>query len=374
MTRSLPRTSRWRRSLAPLLALPLLTALGACASADDNSDADAAPAAPAASQVAETGGTADELRLGYFANVTHATPLVGLAEGIYAEALGDTKITTSVFNAGPAAIEAMTGGSIDAAYLGPNPAINGFVKSNGSLLRIVGGATSGGAALVVKPEINSAADLEGKKIATPQLGGTQDVALRAWLAENGLEVPVTGKGDVSIVNTENATTLQQFQDGNLDGAWLPEPWSSRLVQEAGAKVLVDEKTLWPEGRFVTTHLVVSQEFLSEYPATVKALLEGQVETTTWIAANPDQAKADINAQIEEETGKAIAEPILESAFSNIEVTDDPVASSLKQAAENAVAAGLLDEPDLTGIYDLSLLNQVLQEQGQPAVDDAGLGV
>ncbi|NHC13926.1 ABC transporter substrate-binding protein [Motilibacter deserti] len=372
MTRT-SRPGRWRRSVAPLLALPLLAALGACASADDNSGGPAA--APAASVAAATDApTASELRLGYFANVTHATPLVGIAEGFYAKALGDTKITTSIFNAGPAAVEAITGGSLDAAYLGPNPAINGYVKSNGTLLRIVGGATSGGAALVVKPGIDSAADLKGKKLATPQLGGTQDVALRAWLAENGLKVPVTGKGDVSIVNTENATTLQQFQDGNIDGAWLPEPWSSRLVQEAGAKVLVDEKTLWPQGRFVTTHLVVSQKFLADYPGTVKALLEGQVETNAWIAANPDEAKADLNAQIEKETGKGLAQPILDSAFSNIEVTDDPVASSLKQAADNAVEAGLLDEPDLNGIYDLSLLNQVLEEQGKPAVDDAGLGV
>jgi len=366
-------TSRWRRTFATLLAVPLVAALGACASADDNSSDGDSAAAPAASQAANE-KTASELRLGYFANVTHATPLVGMQEGIYAKALGDTKIKTAIFNAGPAAIEALTAGSIDAAYLGPNPAINGFVKSNGSLLRIVAGATSGGAALVVKPGINSAADLKGKKIATPQLGGTQDVALRAWLAKNNLKVPVTGKGDVSIINTENATTLQQFQDGNIDGAWLPEPWSSRLVQEAGAKVLVDEKTLWPEGKFVTTHLIVSQKFLSEYPATVKALLEGQVETTAWIKANADKAKADINTQIEKETGKAIAQPILDSAFANIEVTDDPIAASLKQSAENAVEAGLLEDPDLSKIYDLSLLNEVLQAKGQPAVDDAGLGV
>src|SRR4051794_29964282 len=178
-------TSRRRRTLAALLAAPLVAALGACASADDNSSSGAAAAAPAASQ-ASNEKTAPELRLGYFANVTHATPLVGIQEGLFAKALGDTKITTSIFNAGPAAVEAITGGSIDAAYLGPNPAINGYVKSNGTLLRIVAGATSGGAALVVKPGINSAADLKGKKLATPQLGGTQDVALRAWLAKNNL--------------------------------------------------------------------------------------------------------------------------------------------------------------------------------------------
>ena len=373
----MPRSS-WRRPTAALAAIPLLCVLAACASADSDSDAEPAAGSTAAGTSAATGPLAEapQLRLGFFGNVTHATPLVGLKEGIYAKALGSTTIKQSVFNAGPAAIEALTGGSIDAAYLGPNPAITGYVKSKGKLLRIIAGATSGGAALVVKPSITSVAQLKGTKIATPQLGGTQDVALRAFLNKNGFTVPISGKGDVSILNAENATTLQQFQAGGIDGAWLPEPWASRLVIEAGAKVLVDEKTQWPEGKFVTTHLVVSQEFLAKYPGTVKQLLEGEVETNTWIQANSDAAKADVNAQLADPdiSGKALKQDVLDSAWKNITVTDDPQASSLKKSAQNAVDAKLLDAPDLTGIYDLTLLNEVLKEKGLPAVDAAGLGL
>ncbi|RKS77700.1 NitT/TauT family transport system substrate-binding protein [Motilibacter peucedani] len=373
------RTTRWRRTLALAAAVPLVSALAACASADSKPQSGSSASTPAAASTTDSAAPLAEsktLRLGFFGNVTHATPLVGLKEGIYAKALGSTTISTKIFNAGPAAVEAITGGSLDAAYLGPNPAINGYVKSKGKLLRIIAGATSGGAALVVKPSITSVAQLKGAKLATPQLGGTQDVALRAFLNTHGLKVPVSGKGDVSIINAENATTLQQFQAGAIDGAWLPEPWASRLVIEAGAKVLVDEKTLWPAGKFVTTHLVVSQEFLDKYPGTVKKLLEGQVETTAWIKANPDKAKADVNAQLADPdiSGKALEQDVLDAAWKNIAVTDDPIASSLKQSAQNAVSAGLLDPPDLSGIYDLRLLDQVLQEHGEPAVDAAGLGV
>src|SRR5690242_19929153 len=197
---------------------------------------------PAASQeAAQSGNPAAELKLGYFGNVTHAPALVGVSKGFIADELGSTKLSTQVFNAGPAAIEALNAGAIDATYIGPNPAINSFVKSQGESVNIIAGAAAGGAQLVVKPEISSAADLLGKTLASPQLGGTQDVALRAWLSSQGYKTNVDGSGDVAINPTENAQTLKLFQDGKLDGAWLPEPWASRLVLTAGAKVLVDEK-------------------------------------------------------------------------------------------------------------------------------------
>lgn len=316
------------------------------------------------------GGT---LRLGYFANVTHATALVEVERGTLAQRLGATKLDTQIFNAGPAAVEAIFAGAIDAAYLGPNPAINAYVKSKGDAIRIVAGATSGGAQLVVRPGITDASQLRGKTVATPQLGNTQDVALRAWLESKGLHTdPQTG-GDVTIAPSDNATTLQLFKSGKVEGAWVPEPWASRLVVEGGGKVLVDERDLWPDGQFVTTHLVVATPFLVKHPDVVKHLLEAHVETTDWIAAHQAEAKTVVNDALEKRTSKRLADAVIDRAFTELTVTYDPIATSLAASAAHAVAAGLLKAPDLKGIYDLRLLNEVLTAAGHPTVADAGLG-
>src|SRR5437899_3086070 len=230
-----------------------------------------------AGSVAEPGEKVT-LRLGYFTNITHAPALVGLEKGIFADKLGpDVTLAPSVFNAGPAAVEAIFSGAIDATYVGPNPAINAFAKSNGQAVRIISGATSGGAFLVVKPSINSAADLKGKKIAAPQLGNTQDVALRSWLKSKGLSTTTAGGGDVNVVDQDNAQSLDTFKQGKIDGAWVPEPWASRLVIDGGGKVLVDERDLWPAGKYVTTQLVVRTAFLQQHPDVVENLIKGQVE-------------------------------------------------------------------------------------------------
>jgi NitT/TauT family transport system substrate-binding protein len=347
---------------ALLLAVPLLLT-AACATTDTASTA-AAPVQPTAST-----SPATELRLGYFANVTHASAVYGVGAGTFAEELGSTTLKTQVFNAGPAAVEALFAGSLDAAYLGPNPAINGFVKSQGAALRIVAGATSGGAALVVRDDITDPQQLRGQKLASPQTGGTQDIALRTWLVGQGFTVDEDGGGDVVIRAQENAQTLSEFQAGRIAGAWVPEPWASRLVLEGGGKVLVDEKELWPDGRFVTTHLVVRTEFLRKHPETVEALLRGQLAANEQIAADPAKAKEVVNAQLESLTGKALKPETIDRAFANIEITEDPVASSLKTSAENAFKTGLVEEADLTGIYDLTLLRKVTGSD----VDDAGLG-
>ena len=323
------------------------------------------------SKAASTGtATAPELRLGYFANVTHASAVYGVGEGVFAKELGSTTtLKTQVFNAGPAAVEALFGGALDAAYLGPNPAINAFVKSKGEAIRIIAGATSGGAALVVRPDITTPAQLKGKKLASPQTGGTQDIALRTYLAKNGLKTDTRGAGDATIIAEENSQTLQLFKDGKIDGGWVPEPWASRLVLEGGGKVLVDEKSLWPEGKFVTTHLIVRTEFLQKYPGTVRALLRGEIEANKQIAADPEKAKTVVNDQLKKLTGKSLKPATIDRAFANITVTEDPIASSLKQSAENAFATGLVKKADLTGIYDLRLLDELLGR----TVDDAGLG-
>ena len=391
-----PRLTRLKPSsfIAVAVIAALATVTAACSSGSSATSSSTTAASAAASAAASSGealaGTsagsaagsaaagastaADTLKLGYFPNVTHASAVLGVADGTFQETLGDTKLETSTFNAGPAAIEALLSGAIDASFIGPNPAINAFVKSNGDALRIVAGATNNGAALVVKPEINTAADLKGKTLATPQLGGTQDVALRKWLLDNGLKVQTTGGDDVDIVNQENAQTLDLFKSGEIDGAWLPEPWASRLVLEAGGKTLVDEKTLWPDGEFQTTILISSRQFLEDHPETIEALIKGEVTETEAIEANPTKAQTDLNAAIGELTGKPLADTTIQAAFANIQPTWDPLAGTLNTIAENGVEAGTLTEkPDLTGIYDLTALNKVLAAAGEPPVSAASLG-
>jgi NitT/TauT family transport system substrate-binding protein len=357
-SRSITSRSRPSRLLAAGILAAVASVTVACSS--DSSAADS------------SGG--ETLRLGYFPNVTHAAAVLGVKNGTFQDALGSTKLETSTFNAGPAAIESLLSGAIDATFIGPNPAINAFVKSNGDALRIVAGATNNGAALVVKPEINGPADLSGKTLASPQLGGTQDVALRKWLLDNGLKVQTTGGSDVDIVNQENSQTLDLFQTGEIDGAWLPEPWASRLVLEAGGKTLLDEKTLWPDENFQTTILISSRQFLEEHPETIQALIEGEIEEIDAIAANPAKAQGDLNAAIGELTGKPLADSTIQSAFANIEPTWDPLAGTLNTIAEHGVEAGTLSSaPDLNGIYDLTALNKVLAAAGKPPISAAGLG-
>jgi NitT/TauT family transport system substrate-binding protein len=299
--------------------------------------------------------------------VTHGPAIVGVERGLFTRALGDrVKLETATFNAGPEATEALFSGALDAAFVGPNPAINAFAKSHGQAIRIVAGSTSGGASLVVKPGIERPADLKGKTLATPQLGNTQDVALRAWLRGQGLRADTTGGGDVSIRPQANADTLSAFQGGQVDGAWVPEPWATRLL-EAGGKVLVDERQLWPDGRFVTTELVVRTDFLKEHPTAVRGLVEGLVQAIELANADPAAAQRIVNDGIEHATTKRMGDATIASAWKNLTFTWDPLAASLEKSKDDAVAAGLLQPVDLKGIYDLDLLNAVLTAHSQQQV-------
>jgi NitT/TauT family transport system substrate-binding protein len=315
-----------------------------------------------------TAGAGTNLRLGYFPNVTHATALVGVESGIFKSALGADSLELKTFNAGPVAVEALFSGALDATYIGPNPAINAHLRSGGDAIRIVSGATSGGASLVVRPGINGPADLKGKKLATPQRGATQDVALRHWLDANNLKADLEGGGDVSITPQENAQTLETFRAGQIDGGWVPEPWATRLVQEGGGKVLVDERSLWPDGRFVTTHLVVRTKFLKEHPDTVRRLIEGQVQANELVNTNPGEAQRLANQAIAAVAGRGLSPAVLEASWDNLEFTNDPIASSLTASASHARDVGLLGRVDLKGIYDLTLLNQVLAATNRPEVN------
>jgi NitT/TauT family transport system substrate-binding protein len=366
--------TRTTRPLLLVLAATLAFALlvGACGS-DTAGDETTGKSAGADTTEATAAGKKEApttVRLGYFPNVTHATAIVGVEKGIFQEKLGDDKLETATFNAGPAAVEALFSEAIDAAYVGPNPAINAYAKSNGQAIRIISGATSGGAALVVKPEITKAVDLKGKKVASPQLGGTQDVALRSWLKDQGLQTTPEGGGDVSVVPQENAQTLETFKSGSIVGAWVPEPWATRLVTEGGGKVLVDESSLWPKGEFVTTHLIVRTKFLEEHPGAVKRLLEGQVAANDFVTKNEAEAQSLVNQGIEKITSKRLADPIITGAWKNLRFTNDPIASSLATSAKHAEDIGLLDKVDLKGIYDLDLLNEVLNAAGEDEVKGA----
>ncbi|MEI2640199.1 MAG: ABC transporter substrate-binding protein [Microthrixaceae bacterium] len=299
-----------------------------------------------------------ELRLGYFPNLTHAPGLVGIGTGEFQRSLGtDVKLIPTVFKAGPAAVEALFAGSVDAAFIGPNPAVNAFAKSNGDAIRIVSGSTSGGAALVVRTDIDKADDLRGATVASPQIGSTQDISLRAWLKENGLTSGVTGAGEVSVVPQPNSQTLDAFRQGRIDGAWVPEPWATRLVREAGGRVLVDERDLWPDGKWATTVLVVRTDYLKASPDAISRLLSGLERTIASIHADPAEAQAVLNDQIEAVTGKRIAPEILNEAWGKVQFTTDPLPESIRESADRAVAVDLLDPVDIDGIFDTDLLSE-----------------
>lgn len=318
-------------------------------------------------------GEKPALRLGYFPNITHASALNAIESGSLERELASPPVRatlqTKVFNAGPEAVESLLSGALDASYIGPNPAINAFVKSDGQAVRIISGATSGGAFLVVKPEITSANDLRGKEVATPQPGNTQDVALRSWLAAQGLKTTLEGGGDVSVTPQENAQTLETFRSGQIAGAWVPEPWATRLILEGGGKVLVDEKDLWPDGRYVTTHILVRTDFLREHADVVEALFRVHVEVTDFVNEQTDAAQKQTNRAIGKVTGKQLSNEVIVRAWANLTFTYDPVASSLRKSAEDAKALGFLRSSDLAGIYDLALLNRVLRAAGKPQVSE-----
>jgi NitT/TauT family transport system substrate-binding protein len=348
------RRSRWRAAVGATLVL----ALFGCSTA-------AEPTATSGQQVT--------LRLGYFPNVTHATGLVGDRGGIFERVLGEgIDLRVQNFNAGGEAIEAIFNGGIDMTYIGPNPALNGFIRSGGQAVRIIAGATSGGAFFVVREGIETAEDLRGEVVSSPALGNTQDVALRSWLADNGLKTDADAGGDVSIAQVGgNSDILEGFVAGSLDGAWVPEPWATRMIGQGG-RVLVDERDLWASGEYVTTHLLVATTFLEQHPNVVRRFLEAHIEATTFVHEHPDEAQRLVSEGIDEITGTAMDPDVLASAWPNLTFTVDPIAASLEESARDAYELGFLEgydpEAGLEGIYDLTLLNGLLREAGQPEVD------
>jgi NitT/TauT family transport system substrate-binding protein len=314
------------------------------------------------------------LRIGYFPNINHAQAVIGFGNGDFQKALGENvNIQTTVFNAGPSAIEALLAKRIDVTYVGPNPAINGYVVSDEKDLKIIAGASSGGASFVVRNDagINSPKDFAGKKFASPQLGNTQDIALRSYLIKNGLKTTDQG-GNVAAVAVANPDILTLFLKKQLDGAWVPEPWATRLVKEGNGRIFLDERSIWPGGKFVTANIAVSTDYLKNNPDIVSKVLAAHVNETLWINNHKDEAINSFNTQTKKLTGKSIPLDELKQAFSRIDFTYDPLKLSLFQSANNAYDLGFLAKgkphPDLSGIFDLTILDQVLKSKGLTQIE------
>ena len=301
------------------------------------------------------------VRLGYLANITHAPALIAVKNGYFTKELGSAgTVKTSTFSSGTQETTAILAGQLDAAYVGPNPAINAWQKSNGTAIKIVSGVATGGASIVVKPSISSAAQLKGQSVATPSLGNTQDVAVRYWLKQQGLTTSATGGGDVSIKpTTPNSAAVLEFKSGQIAGASEPSPYDVEMVQDGG-KVLLSEPG-------VTTVLMVTQSFLSAHPAIVADLLKANLDALNYIKTNPTQAEQVANDELAASTGKPLSSKVLDPAFKEITFTDDPDATSLTQDAQQATSVGLLTSVNLNGIFDLTPLNSILSASDQPTV-------
>jgi NitT/TauT family transport system substrate-binding protein len=342
-----------RRLLAGAAAVGSAVLIAGCSSGSSSSSG------ATSGTVTNTGSVT--VRLGYLANITHAPALIAVKNGYFTKALGSAgKLQTSVFTSGTQETTAILAGQLDAAYVGPNPAINAWQKSGGTAIKIISGAATGGASIVVKPSISSAAQLKGKTMASPSLGNTQDVALRSWLKQNGMTTSTLGGGDVSIRPTStNSDAVLEFESGQIAGASEPSPYDVEMVKDGG-KVLYSEPG-------VTTVLMVTQSFLSAHPAIVDDLLKAQIEANDFIKNNPAQAAADANAELAAYTGKPLKSSVLTPAFSEITFTDDPDAASLTADAQQAVSVGLLKPVNLNGIFDLGPLNALLKADGEAQV-------
>jgi len=309
------------------------------------------------------------LRLGFLENITHASALVGVKEGFFTKDLGGgVTLKLIPFSTGTQEATALLAGQLDAAYVGPNPAIKAFQTSNGKLIKVISGAASGGAELVVKSSITRAAQLKGKKLATPSLGNTQDVALRYWLKQHHLTTTQTGGGDVPITPiTPNSDAVLAFQSGQIAGGWEPAPYDAEMLA-LGGHILVNEASLWPQGQFVTTNLVVTQKFLAANPAAVSGLLKGQIQANDFIKAHKAAAETAANAELTALTSKGLKAAVLSAAFAQITFTDDPIASSLEADAQHAASVGLLTPVrNLPSLYDLGPLNKLLAAASEPKV-------
>ena len=307
----------------------------------------------------------NKIRIAYFPNIGHAIPIVGIEKGFFEESIGDqTKIETRVFDSGPQAIESLFANSIDLAYVGPGPAINGFLNSNNHNVKILAGAASGGASFIVHPnsEINSVSDFAGKKIATPQIGNTQDVSLRHYLSENGLKSAEKG-GSVIVYNISNPDIYTLFVKGDIDGAWVPEPWATILETELDGKRLFHEEELWPNKEFASVLLIANTDYVEKNPIIIANFLQSHHETVTWINTNPVETRIVFNDFLNSYLGQSLSDDVVDIALSNIVITADPLHNSIFSFAERADALGYLGRNgyDLSEIFLNFDVNSIVEE-------------
>ena len=318
------------------------------------------------------------LRIGYFPNINHAQAVIGIGNGDFQKVLGNNiEIKSLVFNAGPSAIEALFAKQVDVTYVGPNPAINGYVVSGGEDIRIISGASSAGAVFIIRADsgIESTKDFANKKFASPQLGNTQDVALRNYLIENGYKTTENG-GNVTVLPAKNADIVTLFLKKEIDGAWIPEPWGERLIKEASGKLFLDERDLWPDGKFVTGLIVARSEYLKQNPDVIEKFLKAHVEETQWINNNKEEAVKAFNTELKKLTGQTIPEDTLKESLTRLELTYDPIQQSLYKSANDAFDIGFLGKikPDLSNIFDLNIQNKILEEKALVSINSTSSGI
>ena len=308
----------------------------------------------------------DKIRVAFFPSISHAAPIVGIENGIFERSIGqEIKIETKLFDSGPQVIESIFANSIDVAYVGPGPVINGFLKSNGNDIKILAGAASGGASFIIHPDsgLDSIENFDGKRIASPQISNSQDVSLRHYLASNNLQ-PVEKGGTVFVLNISNPDIYTLFAKGEIDGAWVPEPWATMLVEELDGVRLFNEENLWPNEEFTSVLLIARTDYLEKNPELVKNWLKSHEETIAWINANPDKSKSIFEGFLKKHMGKSLPTKIIDKSFSNLTITSDPIKSSVLIFAERADSLGYLgrDGYNLDGIFYQSDLN--LNEIGE----------
>jgi NitT/TauT family transport system substrate-binding protein len=353
-----------RALIAAGVAVATVLAAG-CASSGSSSTS----GSPGSSTGSAAASAPVTLRLGFLVNITHAPALVGIQEGFFKKELGrGVTLQLTPFSSGTQEATALLAGQLDAAYVGPNPTINAWQKSGGKLIKVISGAASGGAELVVKQSITSAAQLKGQALATPSLGNTQDVALRYWLKQHGMSATATGGGNVSVKPVSpNSAAVLQFKSGQIVGGWEPAPYDIQMVQDGG-HALVNEASLWPGGKFVTTNLVATQSFLAAHPSAVNGLLKGQIDANNFIHQHLAAAEAAANAELTSALGKGLKSSVLSAAFQQVTFTNDPVATSLAADAQHAADVGLLSPvANISAVYDLGPLNKLLAAAGEPQV-------